>query len=58
MGAGILATNAREVADRLGALAATLDGWAADLTGPNPAQHLKARLEGARAIVADRPVDP
>jgi prephenate dehydrogenase len=58
MGAGILATNAREVADRLGALVVTLDGWAADLTGPNPAQHLKARLEGARATVADGPVDP
>ena len=53
MGAGILATNADEVAARLWALAATLDAWAADLTGPDAAERLQARLEGARAIAAD-----
>jgi prephenate dehydrogenase len=53
MGAGILATNADEVAARLRALAATLDAWAADLTGPDAAERLQARLEGARAIAAD-----
>jgi len=53
MGAGILATNADEVAARLRALAATLDAWAADLTGPDAAGRLQARLEGARAIAAD-----
>jgi prephenate dehydrogenase len=58
MGAGMLATNAGEVADRLRALAATLDGWAADLTGHEPAEGLRARLEAARAIVADGPGEP
>jgi len=58
MGAGILATNADEVAARLRALAATLDAWAADLTGPDAAERIQARLEGARAIVADGPADP
>jgi prephenate dehydrogenase len=58
MGAGILATNADEVAERLRALAATLDGWAADLTGPDAAARLQSRLESTRAIVADGPGDP
>ena len=58
MGAGILATNADEVAARLRALATTLDGWAADLTAPDAAQRLRARLEAARATVIEEPGEP
>ena len=58
MGAGILATNADEVAARLRALATTLDGWAADLTAPDAAERLRARLEAARATVTEEPGEP
>ena len=58
MGAGILATNADEVVARLRILAATLDGWAADLTAPNAPERLRARLDGARAIVTEGPGEP
>jgi hypothetical protein len=34
-----------------------LDGWAADLTAPDAAERLRARLESARAIAADGPGD-
>ena len=47
MGAGILATNAAEVAARLVILRATLDRWAADL-GDADATALRSRLERAR----------
>ena len=57
MGAGILVTNADEVAARLRGLATVLDGWAADLTAPDAAERLRARLESARAIAADGPGD-
>ena len=53
MGAGILATNAAEVADRLRALAATLDGWSADLAGPDAADRLRERLDHARTVLGD-----
>jgi len=57
MGAGILVTNADEVAARLRGLATVLDGWAADLAAPDAAERLRARLESARAIAADGPGD-
>jgi prephenate dehydrogenase len=47
MGAGILATNADEVAGRLLALSAELDAWAADLRAEDPGR-LRARLAAAR----------
>jgi prephenate dehydrogenase len=50
MGAGILATNAGEVAARLEALRAVLDRWAQDL-GAVDAPALRTRLERARAAL-------
>jgi prephenate dehydrogenase len=50
MGAGILATNAGEVAARLAALRTTLDRWAVDLEAADAAA-LRTRLEGARAAL-------
>ena len=50
MGAGILATNAGPVADRLRTLRAAIDAWIADLErspGPSP-DELKARLTEVR----------
>jgi prephenate dehydrogenase len=52
MGAGILATNAEEIRDRLHALRGTLDAWIDELDGasPDPAP-LRTRLERARAAL-------
>jgi prephenate dehydrogenase len=52
MGAGILATNAEAVRERLQALRATLDEWIAELDGrsPDPAP-LRGRLQRARAAL-------
>jgi prephenate dehydrogenase len=50
MGAGILATNAPEVAARLDDLRAVLDRWSADLAAPDP-DTLRDRLERARAAL-------
>ena len=52
MGAGILATNAEAVRDRLQALRATLDAWIDELgaASPDPAS-LRTRLERARAAL-------
>jgi prephenate dehydrogenase len=50
MGAGILATNAEPVAERLRRLRDSLDGWLAELEregGPDP-DALRARFEAAR----------
>ena len=52
MGAGILATNAGPVRDRLVGLRAVLDAWIAELDGDAPdAAPLRARLEQARAVL-------
>jgi prephenate dehydrogenase len=51
MGAGILATNAAEIADRLRALSATVDAWAADLEGPDVGRRTGDRLARARAAL-------
>jgi len=48
MGAGILATNAAAVVDRLAALRTAIDGWMAALEDPDAAV-LRARLAAARA---------
>jgi prephenate dehydrogenase len=52
MGAGILATNARAVRDRLHGVRATLDAWIDELDAeaPDPAP-LRTRLERARAAL-------
>lgn len=58
MGAGILATNAAEVAPRLRAMRAAIDRWIAELEragGPELAS-LQARLEAARAALREGPV--
>jgi hypothetical protein len=56
MGAGILATNAAEVAARLDHLRATLDRWAAELASPDADPiALRARLEQARAALDEGP---
>jgi prephenate dehydrogenase len=50
MGAGILATNARSIAERLRALRAVVDEWLAELErsgGPDP-ERLAGRLRAAR----------
>jgi prephenate dehydrogenase len=52
MGAGILATNAGEVAARLDDLRATLDRWAADVATADP-DALTGRLERARAALGE-----
>lgn len=52
MGAGILATNAEAVRDRLVALRATLDRWLADLDRAEPdPDAMRSRLEAARAAL-------
>lgn len=49
VGAGILATNASAVADRVRALRLVLDGWLADLEAPTPdPDALRQRLAAAR----------
>jgi prephenate dehydrogenase len=61
MGAGILATNAIAVADRLRALRETVDAWIAALdpgTAVDPAADpaaLRARLEAARRLLLEEP---
>jgi prephenate dehydrogenase len=53
MGAGILATNASEIAPRLLALRDAIDAWIAELDGdarPDP-DRLRGRLERARAAL-------
>jgi hypothetical protein len=55
MGAGILATNADEVATRLRAVRAVIDGWLADLEA-EPGDHdaapaLRDRLAAARTAL-------
>jgi prephenate dehydrogenase len=50
MGAGILATNAAEVAARLRDVRGVLDGWIADLEGDSEA--LRARLTAARDAIS------
>jgi len=55
MGAGIAATNADLVAERLHRLRDVIDGWLADLEppdGPDP-ERLAARLAHARALLED-----
>jgi hypothetical protein len=55
MGAGILATNADDVRERLRALVEVLDGWSADLAGADGADRphrLRTRLARAREALA------
>jgi prephenate dehydrogenase len=55
MGAGILETNAAEVANRLRDLRRVLDGWIDDLERrPADRDHLRDRLAAARARLEDR----
>lgn len=56
MGAGILASNAAEVAPRLRALRAAIDAWIVELErgGPDP-EGLRARLDAARAAIRGEP---
>ena len=55
MGAGIAATNARELSAGIRAIQGVLDRWLADLADPNPdADLLAARLEGARRALEPR----
>ena len=55
MGAGIAATNARELSAGIRAIQVVLDRWLADLADPNPdADLLAARLEGARRALEPR----
>jgi len=51
MGAGILATNRAEIANRLATLASTLDGWSKDLSAPDAPARLRDRLASAREAV-------
>jgi prephenate dehydrogenase len=51
MGAGILETNAPEVAARLASLATILDGWGRDLSAADAAERLRDRLARARDAI-------
>lgn len=53
MGAGIAATNAPALADRLRALRAVLDAWQAELEAPGgpDAEAIETRLRAARALL-------
>lgn len=52
MGAGILATNAQVVRQRLAAFRAVLDGWIDELDGDAPdAERMRSRLEAARSAL-------
>ena len=55
MGAGILATNAQPVADRLRATRDAIDAWLEQLEAPDPvdAERLRRRLEAARAALVE-----
>ena len=53
MGAGILATNADAVAERLRAMRAVLDAWIEELEGAPAPDDLRRRLEAARQTLLE-----
>lgn len=55
MGAGILATNAGAVADRLTSLRGVLDAWIERLERDAPAAQLRDQLDVARRSLVDEP---